>query len=145
MNSRNQNVNLKYIAYAKGYKYQLHEYSSTHLKYNPHVEIETDYISLNKHGYLFIRKGYAWDGPSGPTYDSKNSMRASLVHDALYQLMRMGFLPSTARVEADKELYHICREDGMSYFRAKVWYIGVRTGAASAAKPKNKKKILIAP
>ena len=37
---------------------------------------------------MIVEKDYAWDGPSGPTIDTSNSMRASLVHDVLYQAMR---------------------------------------------------------
>ena len=45
-------------------------------------------MSLNESGCLQIAAGYAWDGASGPTIDTRNSMIASLVHDALYQLIR---------------------------------------------------------
>ena len=96
-------------------------------------------------GYLIIRSGYAWDGPSGPTYDSKNTMRGSLIHDALYQLIRDGLLPFDYWKKADDELYRICRLDGMSWIRARLWIRGLRLIGGSAAKPKNKKGILIAP
>jgi hypothetical protein len=42
-------------------------------------------------------KGYAWNGPSGPTLDTRNFMRGSLVHDALYQLMREGRMDNGLR------------------------------------------------
>ena len=80
----------------------------------------TSYIYLSK-GYLTINKYYAWDGPSGPTWDSENFMRGSLVHDALYQLMREDKIPKTNREYCDKLLKDICLEDGMSKFRA--WYV----------------------
>jgi len=56
---------------------------------------------------LLIERGYAWDGPSGPTFDTKDFMIPSLVHDALYQLLRNGFIDSACRIEADKELIRI--------------------------------------
>ncbi|MDH3345874.1 MAG: hypothetical protein OEL75_01675, partial [Kiritimatiellaceae bacterium] len=69
----------------------------------------------------------------------------SLVHDALYQLMREGFLPESCREDADQELHRICREDGMCRFRA--WYVllGVRKGAGFAASPEARKEIRSAP
>ena len=70
---------------------------------------------------LEISEGYAWDGPSGPTIDTKNFMRGALVHDALYQLMRERLVPVEYKDDADRVLQAICREDGMSRFRA--WYV----------------------
>lgn len=71
--------------------------------------------------WLVISAGYAWDGPSGPTIDTKSFMRGSLIHDALYQLLRHGVLPENHRKMADDELWRICRADGMNRFRA--WYV----------------------
>jgi hypothetical protein len=46
-------------------------------------EVPGGYACLDN-GSLLIRSGYAWDGVSGPlTLDTRNVMRASLVHDAL--------------------------------------------------------------
>ena len=66
-------------------------------------------------------------------------MRGSLVHDALYQLMRLEELDyKTDRKYADQLLKNICREDGMSAFRA--WYVHrlVRAFGEGAAKPTDK-------
>ena len=94
---------------------------------------------------LTIRAGYAWDGPSGPTYDSKDSMRGSLVHDALYQLIRLGHLGPEHRQPADQLLYDICREDGMGYFRANAWYWAVRMFGRPASEPNSGPKEYTAP
>ena len=133
------------IRYRAGCKYQLAETYSAETVVCSDEKIETDFIDLDKEGLLTIRAGYAWDGPSGPTFDTKSFMRGSLVHDALYQLMRGGHLPSSCREDADQELHRICREDGMNRFRA--WYVllGVRKGAGFAAAPKAKKQIRSAP
>ena len=80
-------------------------------------------------------KGYAWDGPSGPTFDTPAFMRGSLIHDALYQLIREKHLRPEFRVVADKILYDILREDGMSLIRAKIAYRGVRWFGGYAARP----------
>lgn len=148
---------MKKIYYRSGYKYQLAEDYRIDVVINAQSglsdvalaksegQIETDYIELSTDGVLIIKAGYAWDGPSGPTLDTKSFMRGSLVHDALYQLMRNNHLPSSCREDADQELHRICREDGMNRFRA--WYVlwGVRKGAGFAADPKAKKQTLFAP
>lgn len=92
-------------------------------------------ITLEVNGLLTIRKGYAWDGPSGPTIDTPNFMRGSLVHDVLYQLMREELIGQEHREYADTLLREICLEDGMSPIRAWLVYQGVRLGGASSAAP----------
>ena len=133
------------MKYKSGYKYQVAETYTIKTSVFPVYKISTDYLSLNMLGELTIWKGYCFDGASGPTFDSKNSMRGALIHDALYQLMRESHIDTVWREQADKEFYRILREDGMSWLRAKVWYNGVRIGAKFASLPKNKKEILSAP
>ena len=80
---------MKCIAYNGGYKYQLkEEYTFADTGIIPPATITTDFIGLDLAGNLTTAKGYAWDGPSGPTIYTRNFMRGSLAHDALYQLMR---------------------------------------------------------
>ena len=93
-------------------------------------------MSLNESGCLQIAAGYAWDGASGPTIDTRNSMVASLVHDALYQLIREGQLPAGARRAADRCLRTIAIHKGMRRGRAWAWYYAVRLCGRSAAKPR---------
>ena len=90
---------------------------------------------------LRILKGYAWDGLSGPTVDTHSSMRGSLVHDALYQLMREPCLDCNKdRKEADNILYDFCRQDGMMWLYAQSIYWGVRMfGEKYACPPKEYK------
>lgn len=93
------------------------------------------FIELAQDGTLTIHEGYSWDGASGPTIDTKSSMRASLVHDALYQLERAGKLGQEWRPVADEVLYQLCIADGMWPLRARTWRWAVRTfGASSAAR-----------
>ena len=133
------------IWYKKGYKYQLYQTYSVKISIKPKTTIFTDWIWLNTEGLLTIHKGYAWDGASGPTFDTKNSMRGSLVHDSLYQLMRMGLLDRKWREQADRELERICVEDGMSKIRARIWYCVVQKIAGFGAKPGYRRKVLTAP
>lgn len=53
------------------------------------IIFETNYYKIIQ-GILYIKKGYIWDGASGPTIDTKSTIIASLVHDALYQSIREG-------------------------------------------------------
>jgi len=100
------------IKYKGGYKYQLAETYQATVDIRPADTIHTEFIHLTRTGLLMIGQGYAWDGPSGPAIDTKNFMRGSLIHDALYQLMREGHLPKTCRRAADVELRRACAEDG---------------------------------
>lgn len=110
----------------------------------PAVWIETEFIGLDIDGSLMILKGYAWDGASGGI-DTPAFMRASLVHDALYQLTREGHLQKRTREQVDDLLRAMCIEDGMSRLRA--WWVhrGVRIGGGPAADPRNTKAVMIAP
>ena len=135
----------KYIIYKKGYKYQTVISISYHSQVFPEKDIFTSYIHLHKSGLLWIKSGYAWNGASGPTIDTKNFMRGPLVHDALYQFIRMGHLDIEWREQADRELYKICIEDGMCPLRAWYVYQSVKRFAKFAALPKNRKPLITAP
>ena len=133
------------MKYRSGYKYQLVDTHVEKTIIKPFNDLSCQFLFLGTSGALIIGSGYAWDGPSGPSIDTKNSIRASLVHDALYQLMRMGYLNEDWRKKADLELGRILKEDGMWGFRRWYWTKGVRLFAARAAKKGNTKAILEAP
>ena len=161
------------ICYKKGFKYQLsQDYQvcvSPHLLATPEaltgfvaikhawghlgkLVVDTKFIRLvfpEHNGPLELRilEGYAWDGPSGPTWDTTNWMRASLIHDALYQLMRMGLLrfDGANRYQADVECLKALKEDGMWAPRRALVWVGLRTAARFAANPKNARRELAAP
>ena len=145
------------MKYKTGYKYQLAENYRTTIPITGKT-IKQGFISLTVTGILTLKKGYAWDGPSGPAIDTKNFMRASLVHDALYQLLRkrrLGLHPDTQRESdldhnawrgvADRLLQRMCIEDGMWKVRAWWVYKFVSVFGGPAADPSNEKKILTAP
>jgi len=133
------------ILFRRGYKYQLNQdYVLTLPKaFEPAHDIETPFIRLaspNREAHpeesapvLTVRYGYAWDGASGPTRDTKSAMRGSLVHDALYQLMRMRLLPLRLREPTDHLFWEIIREDGMNRMRAFFWWRAVRRFAEKGA------------
>jgi len=72
----------------KMYKYELEHDCS--LVVDIDVNVETEYMFL-KDNILTARKGYCWNGASGPTIDTIDTMRPAMFHDCLYQLMRMGW------------------------------------------------------
>ena len=116
------------------YKYQLME-PYTHETDVRGFAASTSYLRLTEVGHLEIKRTYAWDGPSGPTIDTRDFMRGSLVHDAMYQLIRLEVLPPKFRRRSDRLLRDICRADGMSAFRTWYVYLAVRCFGASSAKP----------
>lgn len=106
----------------KRYKYQLMQDYTINIKINLEKDIITKMINLTTTGDLTVKNRYAWDGPSGPTIDTRSFMRGSLVHDALYQLMREEHLDyKTDRIYADDLLKKICLQDGM--FKIRAWYV----------------------
>ncbi len=136
----------KQISYRSGYKYQLAKKYTQQINIKPRKAIVTPFIELTKAGQLTVVRGYAWDGPSGPVIDDHHNMRASLVHDALYQLMRHKHLNlGTHRQKADKLFEKMCIEDGVPKGIARVFYIGLRVGGRPSADPANRKEILKAP
>jgi len=118
------------LRYKEGYKYRLvadYEYQLGFAFPDIAHEIETPFIWLGLDKKIILKAGYTTDGPSGPTIDSKNFMRGAFLHDALYQLIRLGYLEKTAtREAADAVLYNACREDGMWWARAIYVYWAVR-------------------
>jgi len=133
------------IHYTSGnYKYQLtkqYEVVTPITGYN----IDLPYVRLTPDGRLIIRRGYCWDGPSGPTIDTKSFMRGSLVHDVFYQLLRGQLIEYKERLIADKLLQYMCIQDGMWKVRAWWVYQGVHRAAWYAAMPSDKKKEHTAP
>jgi len=135
----------KHIYYTKGYKYQIEGEYQCQTMIIPDKDIDTQWIRLTKGGVLTIRRGYAFDGPSGLTVDTKTFMRGSLEHDALYQLMRQGELSQLKRQQIDKRLRDVCLVDGMIRLRAWWVYRGVRLGGAMSAHPDNRREVVTAP
>lgn len=125
------------------WKYQLLEDWKTQTNVTSHF-IETDFFTLEDDGTLMVDRGYCWDGPSGPTFDTNNFMRGSVVHDVLYQAIRLGELEPHWREQADRELIKLCKEDGMSWLRRKYIYRTLRLFGEGAAKAQ-KAEELIAP
>ena len=135
-----------FIHYQAGFKYQLVYDYWGQIDIMLPQDITFTWFSISKTGEIKVKRGYAWDGPSGPTIDTKNFMRGSLVHDALYQLMREQKIDIDHRDEADRLLRQHCREDGMSVLRAWIVYLAVKWfGKKSALPDEGEEEIYQAP
>lgn len=132
------------MKYKSGYKYQLEE-TITFLVpiYSPST-IELDYLQLEPNGTLTIKKGYAWNG-ADVVIDSKNVIVPSLVHDALYQLMRNKKLPHYYWKVADLTFYNLCLSRGM--WKPRAWYMrrGLSAARGAAALPSHKREVKTVP
>jgi hypothetical protein len=139
------------IYYRSGYRYQLaSEYTVELLRVEPDPKINawTEWFGIYETDGrvgLWIKDGYAWDGPSGPAMDTKSAMRGSLIHDVLYQAIRLNLLPKDQRRGADEEYRRICIEDGMSYIRAWAHFTALRSFGGFAANPSAERRMETAP
>jgi hypothetical protein len=113
----------------KGWKYQLIEELTIELSINNMPNIRTEFVKLFDRA-IVLSKYYAWDGASGPCPDLACLMEASVLHDGLYQLMRLGLLDKKYRKFADREFCRVAREKGLNKVGAFLIYWGVRIFAA---------------
>lgn len=134
-----------FILYRKGYKYQLSSGHITVIPIHPAQLVKNDWIQLYPNGLLCINSGYAWDGPSGPALDTPSAMRGSLIHDALYQLIRQGHLSPTLRATADQIYKDTCLADGMFPLRAWAHFRATQLFGSPSANPSSERPILTAP
>jgi hypothetical protein len=81
--------------------------------------------ALLQDGKLTVEDGYRWDGPSGPTIDTENWMRASLVHDVLCDMIRYAGLDPKMAQTVHNIMWRFLREDGMSRIRAGYSWLAV--------------------
>jgi hypothetical protein len=111
----------------------------------PDKPIVTQFLELDMQGNLLIKKGYAWDGGSGPTWDTLSVKRPSLIHDGGYQLLREGLISMRFRIIFDCLLRFTMIEDKAFKTRAWFWYVGVRKGGLNSATIEGERKVITAP
>lgn len=133
------------IKYRKGFKYQLVGDYTVQTRIITGRSIKTEFVELTATGELTLKNGYASDGPSGPTIDTKTFIRGAFGHDGKYQLLRMGLIGNHWREMADQELREDCLQDGMNRLRAWYVYKSVQICGKSAADPANRAKVMTAP
>ncbi|MDE0100879.1 MAG: DUF1353 domain-containing protein [Bryobacterales bacterium] len=87
--------------------------------------VRTPFYTI-KSGAISAQAGYAWDGASGPVFDTHRTLRATLIHDILYQAMRQRKINPADRKLADRTMLAILKEDRMWPHRRVWWYLAVR-------------------
>lgn len=130
----------------KGYKYQLvEEPFMFKLPIQPGQPPQGEecwkvppFIVLWPDGQCYVEIGFAYNGASGPTIDTDNTIVPTLKHDVGYLLIAEGILPEDPWRELfDKELYKDLLERGMDETRAKIWFEAVRAFGLEAATTKD--------
>lgn len=124
------------IHYKEGFKYALTEDTApVQTGILPDKDIRHGFIFLGIDGLMVLLTGFAWDGPSGPTYDSPDSLRGSAFHDGLYGLMGEKLISIEHKDRADDLLRRLCIEDGMPHWRAELWHEAVKKLGAGHITP----------
>lgn len=138
-------VSFKEIAY-RCYKHEIYKYQTTReltYKLNWHFpNVSNNWIEIKYNNILVIKPLYCWDGASGPTLDYPTTLMESLVHDALYQLIREKLLDKKFRKTADIIFKDMLRNTakikwekkgitgkvmfGLCYIRSVYYYYAVR-------------------
>lgn len=114
------------LKYKSGYRYKLEEMYLQTLPFDVFDASVRGWVVIVDHR-LAVSNGYAWDGAStGLPWTPKKWLRPSLVHDALYQLIRESQLPMTFRRDADDVFYRLLRENRVNIVLATVAYWAVR-------------------
>lgn len=133
------------IKYVSGFKYQL---ARDYAIQTPIIgeSVTDDFFCLTPDGLLTVKNGYAWDGASGPTFDSKSSMRASMVHDVFCVAMRDNRLSYSKWQDTVNAFFRqMCIEDGMWIWRANLWHSAVEFADAGNPRQGPDREVLEAP
>lgn len=133
------------IKYTEGLKYQL---VRDYLVQTPIIgeSVTDDFFCLTPDGVLKVKNGYAWDGASGPTFDTKSSMRASMVHDVFCVAMRDHRLSYDKWQDTVNAFFRqMCIEDGMWLWRANLWHSAVEFADAGNPRQGPDREVLTAP
>lgn len=97
------------------------------LPVKPGYKGEAGFITFDAAGRVTVKPGYVWDGASGPTIDTSDTVCAALGHDVMYELMGCGLLPVYVyKSVADRWFYERLLNDGMIQYRAFAWYKAVQ-------------------
>lgn len=150
----------RHIKYTDGYKNILEEDAMFYTGITLDKDFVTEKVIHFKYGFMLIRAGFGSDGCSGPTIDDRTNIRGGTAHDGGYYLLRHGF-PSKYKVVFDQMLKRLIEEDAefvyknKNFARIRKWFfkkvrsnyyrIAVEKFGDSAADPKNKRKVLLAP
>lgn len=126
------------MACTHGYKYWICEDFVYKTNIRPKKDLVADFVALRTDGWLLIEKGFAYDGPSGCTIDTDTNMRAALVHDAVYYLLRQCEYDQDVKDQSDQELHNLMIKDGAYGWRARIYRWAVSKFGKSSANKRRK-------
>lgn len=89
-------------------------------------DFEIDGYATCIDGLLTIKAGYAWDGATGPVFQTKTNKLSSLVHDVLLQAIDMRLISKSYTNLADLTYLKIAIEQRMFKPRAYLHYFSMR-------------------
>lgn len=103
-----------------------------------HCNSEGVRMIAGEHDKIVFFENYSWNGMS-VGFNTCNTRRATLVHDGLYQAIRLGVLPPGCRDKTDDEMVLILQEDRMmalrrGWIKAALW-IGGSPGSPEEHNP----------
>jgi hypothetical protein len=133
------------LYYTEGWKYRTNRVYHFKLAIVPKAPIDLPFLKMDMDGVTTVLVSYAWNGASGPTWDTKNSMVGSLIHDIIYQLIRLGLIDAGYKEYGDNVLHDVCSEDGMWEWRADYWRWAVLTYGQGSCRPSSEPPELMAP
>ncbi len=134
------------ISYHKGkFKYQLANDYVMNIGFSQASGLKTEFVELAADGKLTVKSGFAWDGVTGLAFDTRNFMRASLVHDALFLLLRHTGENLALHERADDLFLNIAKKDGVNAFRARLHYTSLYVGRKLSLLPGKQRSVHTAP
>lgn len=80
----------------------------------------------NTTSILTVKRGYFFDGASGPVRDTQKTMVPALPHDVFYHAMRDKLLPLKYKRAVDKLFVKMCVDRGRSKLLAKTYLKGLK-------------------
>jgi len=114
----------------------------------PKYAIKWMWLSLATNGLLIVRWGFPTDGPSGPTLDTKKTIKGATVHDALCQLAAQGLFGEVTeelRDQINAEADIVWDSSGMAQWRTEIWEATLDKFGDFAMMPGNKWEIIDVP
>ncbi len=133
------------LYFRRGYKYVVKRDFYIKLDIVPYSEIDIDHMQMDMEGNAVIFAGYPWNGASGTTIDTLSSMIPSLVHDFIYELIRLGLIDPKYKEYADRLLHDLGNECHMYGWRTDLWLWAVDKFGDGSILPSAEPKEEVAP
>jgi len=133
------------LYFRRGYKYVVKRDFHIKLDIVPYAPVSVDHMQMDMEGNTVILAGYPWNGASGPTIDTLSSMIPSLVHDFIYELIRLGLISPEYKAYADQLLHDLGNECHMWGWRADLWLWAVGKFGDGSIRPSAEPKEEVAP